>query len=257
MANLGERKMRITTRNSVDENSIPIYFKLQTLLKEEIENGRWEPGQSIPTERTLAETHKVSIGTVKKAISGLVNQGYVYRIQGKGTFVAGTMLLRENLRYNLLLTDFGDKAAGLKVRLMEKNLIEGFEPVNHYLKIRINQGLYELKRLFILGEKPIVYAISYLPEKMFENLSERPASYFEECALYEALERSYGLPTIYNHELFGVVQADGEAAKRLQVPNGTPLQYIEMLSFTYKEKPYEYRKTFCMTDQRKVFRIIR
>jgi GntR family transcriptional regulator len=250
-------KMRVFTRSTDDSDSIPVYLKLQRFLKEKIENKLWEPGQAIPTERVLAKSHNVSIGTVKKAISGLVSLGYLYRIQGKGTFVGGTTLLRENLRYNVLLKDFKDKTAGLKPRLLEKRLIKGFMPVNSYLRIRISQGLYELKRLMVYEEKPLVYIISYLPEKMFKNLSERPTSFFEECAIYEALERSYGLPTIYNHELFSVKQADEETAKRLQIPEGTPLQHIEMLSFTYKDEPYEYRRTFCLTDQRKVFRIIR
>ena len=249
--------MRVFTRSTDDSDSIPVYLKLQRFLKEKIENKLWEPGQMIPTERMLAKSHNVSVGTVKKAIADLVIQGYLYRIQGKGTFVGGTTLLRENLRYNVLLKDFQDKTAALKPRLLEKRLIKGFKPVNAYLRIRISQGLYELKRLFIYEEKPLVYTISYLPEKMFKDLSERPTSFFEECAIYEALERSYGLPTIYNHELFSVEQADEDAAKRLQIPEGTPLQHIEMLSFTYKNEPYEYRSTFCLTDQRKVFRIIR
>ena len=111
--------MRVFTRNTDDSDSIPVYLKLQRFLKEKIENKLWEPGQVIPTERMLAESHNVSIGTVKKAISGLVNQGYLYRIQGKGTFVGGTTLLTENLRYNIFLKDFKNKTAGLKIRLLE------------------------------------------------------------------------------------------------------------------------------------------
>ena len=51
---------------------------------------------------------------------------------------------------------------------------------------------------------------------MFENLSEYPIPLFEKTTLYEALEKNYGLPTIYNHELFGAVKADAETAKKLK-----------------------------------------
>jgi DNA-binding GntR family transcriptional regulator len=70
-------------------NPTPAYFKLQKQLQDEIESGRLAPQERVPPERRLAELHKVSIGTVTKAILNLVNQGYLYRVQGSGTFVAG------------------------------------------------------------------------------------------------------------------------------------------------------------------------
>ena len=92
-----------------DGDPTPAYYKLQMMLQKEIENGRWVPGQAIPPERALAESHQLSVGTVKKAILNLVNQGYLYRIQGKGTFVAGMTLQPESLRYYRFLEDFSDE----------------------------------------------------------------------------------------------------------------------------------------------------
>ena len=92
-----------------EDDPTPVYFKLQMMLQEEIENGRWAPGQNIPPERSLAESHNLSVGTVKKAILNLVNKGYLYRIQGKGTFVAGMTLQPESLRYYRFLEDFNDE----------------------------------------------------------------------------------------------------------------------------------------------------
>ncbi len=75
---------------------IPAYYRLQMTILEDIEKGRWRPGECIPAERSLAELHNISIGTVKKALLNLVHEGYLHRIQGKGTFVAGTTLRRES-----------------------------------------------------------------------------------------------------------------------------------------------------------------
>jgi len=186
----------------------------------------------------------------------LVHEGYLYRIQGKGTFVAGTTLRSESLRYYRLLRDFKDDEAHLKVKLLELKTIKCFRPANHYLDLDLNEDLYEIKRIFSSSENPIVYTISYLPQKMFENLSEYPITLFEKITLYEALEKNYGLPTIYNHELFGAVKADAETADKLKIPKGSALQFIEMISFTYRDRPYEYRRSYCNSDQRKIFREI-
>ena len=103
-------------KNSGDPT--PIYYQLQTEIQHKIENAQWRPGECIPPERRLAETYKVSVGTVKKAILNLVHDGYLYRVQGKGTFVAGTTLRPESLRYYRLLRHFSDTESKLKVRLL-------------------------------------------------------------------------------------------------------------------------------------------
>lgn len=248
------KQRSIILRNITDHDPTPVYFKLQKDLQQEIENGRWAPGQNIPPERILAETHNVSIGTVKKAILNLVNEGYLYRIQGKGTFVAGMTLQPESLRYYRFFDGFDDEEVELKVKLLDLKRTEGVKSVNHSLKIKSNQDLYEIRRIFLFEKKPVVYSVSYLPYNMFDDLLKFPMQKFEKVPLYIALEESYGLPTIFNRELFSAIEANGMIAKVLEIRKGSPILLIEMLSFTYKQKPYEYRKSYCLTDIRALFR---
>jgi GntR family transcriptional regulator len=243
-------------RTQSDGDPTPAYFKFQMMLQEEIENGRWAPGQIIPPERALAEAHHLSVGTVKKAILNLVNEGYLYRIQGKGTFVAGMTLQPESLRYYRYLEDFNDEEVELQIKLLNLKVTKGIDAINGFLKLRINQSLFEINRLFYHGPKPVVYSISYIPQKMFEDLSTLPKHKFENLPLYIALEEIYGLPTIYNHELISAVPADSVTARKLKIQKGSPVLLIEMLSYTYKQRPYEYRKSYCLTDNRAIYREI-
>ncbi len=243
-------------KNIFSGNPQPAYYRLQVELLEKIENGLWSPGESIPPERHLAESFGVSVGTVKKAVLNLVHDGYLYRVQGKGTFVAGTTLRRESLRYYRLQEAFGGKEARLKVKLLGLQQIKGKTPHNRYLKIRVNQGLYEARRVFLLAKKPVVYTVSYLPQNLFKNLHTHPLSLFEKITLYQALEKHYGVPTIYNQELFGIVTADKRIAGVLQIDHGQAVLSIEMIAFTYKDRPYEYRKAYILTNGRKVYREI-
>jgi GntR family transcriptional regulator len=235
------------------ENPTPVYFRLQMELKTQIEEGRWSPGQKIPTERELAKNYELSIGTVKKAILNLVNDGYLYRIQGKGTFVAGTTLRRGSLRYYRLLENFGDKEADLTVKLLDLKQIKGNPVFNKTLKIDVNQDLYEVKRLILCKNKPIIYCISYLPRKSINTLDRFRNSLLENMTLYKLLEEEYSIITVYNQMLFSTIDADAGTAELLKVKNGTPLLLVDMVSFTYKDTPYELRKSYCITDQRKVF----
>ena len=248
------KKRSILARNKSVDDPTPVYFQLQKELQKEIEDGRWAPGQIIPPERTIAEKHKLSIGTVKKAILNLVTEGYLYRIQGKGTFVAGMALQPESLRYYRYLEDFNDEEVELQIKLLNLKATKGIAPINGFLNLRTNQNLFELERLFYHGSKPVVYSISYIPQKMFEDLATLPKHKFENIPLYIALEEIYGLPTINNQELISAVPADSATAKKLKIQNGSPVLLIEMLSYTYKQTPYEYRKSYCLTDSRSLFR---
>ena len=235
---------------------IPVYYQLQMLLKEEIENSRWMPGRRIPPERVLAESYDLSVGTVKKAILNLVNAGYLYRIQGKGTFVAGMKLQPESLRYYRFLKNFGDREDELQVKLLDLKTIKGYSAVNALLKLKPNQDLYQIKRIFLSGKRTVVYTVSYLPCKLFANLDSLPLTKFEKIPLYIALEEHYGLPTMSNRELFSAIPADGATAKIMKIRKGKPVAVIQMLSFTYKQTPYEYRKSYCLTDAKAIFREI-
>ena len=243
-------------RNKFNGDPTPVYFQLQKKLLKEIEDGRWSPGQIIPPERALAEAHHLSVGTVKKAILNLVNEGYLYRIQGKGTFVAGMTLQPESLRYYRFLKDFIDKEVELQIKLLELKITKGIAPVNRFLNLRSNQSLFKVERLFYFDAQPLVYCVSYLPHKMFQDLANLPRKKFENIPLYVALEEIYGLPTILNKELVRAIPVDGTTAKKLKVQKGSPVLLIEMLSYTYKQTAYEYRKSYCLTDKKAIFREI-
>ena len=67
---------------------IPLYFQLKSLLLEEIKNGGYPVDGLIPTEKELSEMFQISRTTVRQAITELVQEGWLYRIKSKGTFVA-------------------------------------------------------------------------------------------------------------------------------------------------------------------------
>ncbi len=238
------------------ETPVPAYYRLQAAIQNEIESGRWKPGEIIPAERVLAEKHAVSIGTVKKALLNLVHEGYLHRVQGKGTFVAGTTLRRESLRYYRLIEHFTDREIELKVHFIKLNRVKAAEPASTYLRTPRNQNLFELQRVFFSGKISLIYNISYLPEHLFRGLDLIPQTRFETTPLYLLLEEEYRLPTLYNRELFSATVAASPLTGMLKIEKGTPLLHIEMLAYTYKDIPYEYRQAYCLTTPQKVFREI-
>jgi len=66
---------------------IPLYVKIREYIKNQIDSGSLKPGDQVPTEAELMDKFQVSRVTITTAIKHLVEEGLVYRIAGKGTFV--------------------------------------------------------------------------------------------------------------------------------------------------------------------------
>jgi GntR family transcriptional regulator, arabinose operon transcriptional repressor len=73
----------------LDKNSsIPIYAQIEKFLKDSIISGEISSHDRVPSEMELARKNNVSPMTVRHAYNRLVADGFIYRHQGKGTFVS-------------------------------------------------------------------------------------------------------------------------------------------------------------------------
>lgn len=64
------------------------YYKMHHDLEEQIRRGELRAGDRVPSENQLATAYQVSRQTVRKALAILEQEGYIYAMHGKGTFVS-------------------------------------------------------------------------------------------------------------------------------------------------------------------------
>ena len=84
---------RLTTVTGVEfeidtHAKIPAYRQLADQLREQITAGRYRPREAIPSLTRLMEETGLAKGTVQQAIKTLVDEGLVYTVSGRGTFVS-------------------------------------------------------------------------------------------------------------------------------------------------------------------------
>jgi GntR family histidine utilization transcriptional repressor len=66
----------------------PRYQEVKVAIRDEIADGRWRPGDRVPSESALMRRHGVSRMTVNRALRELVAEGLIRRVKGSGSFVA-------------------------------------------------------------------------------------------------------------------------------------------------------------------------
>ena len=67
---------------------IPPYRQIAAILKRRILSGQYPPNSRIPTESELVETYEVARTTARRAVGALRDEGLVYTVPQRGTYVA-------------------------------------------------------------------------------------------------------------------------------------------------------------------------
>ena len=73
----------------------PLYKQIQNDIRRSIQSGELPAGALVPSEKELAQRYGVSQITSKNALNGLVEEGFLVRYRGKGTFVRSRALLKD------------------------------------------------------------------------------------------------------------------------------------------------------------------
>ncbi len=109
----------------------PMYEQVKDGIKEAILNGELKAHQLMPSVRQLAADLNVSMITTKRAYSDLENEGLIYTVAGKGTFVkADNIEAVQEKQLNDALEDFREKAENLKkLSVPQEKLIEEIEKI--------------------------------------------------------------------------------------------------------------------------------
>ena len=224
----------------------PLYQQIKRLITQSLEAGEWKPGEAIPSELELAARYKVSQGTVRKAIDELAAENLLVRRQGKGTFVSTHEEALAQFRFLRLMPNEGEPEYP-ESRLLECRRARASSEVARLLDLKAGDGIVSLRRLLAFRGDPVVLDDISLPAAVFKGLD---ADKFNEYhgSMYKLFETEFGVRMIRADERLRAIAADSESAKLLLVDEGAPLLCVDRVSYTYGDRPVEFRRGLYRTD---------
>jgi GntR family transcriptional regulator len=218
----------------------PLYRQIKGLILQSLDNGEWRPGESIPSEIELAQRFGVSQGTVRKAIDEMAADNLLVRRQGKGTFVASHADPRAFFRFLRLVPLAGGLEPARSVPLECWRAKAGMEAAR-VLGLKLGDPIVIVRRLLIFADVPVVVDEIYLPGEIFNGLTLEVLRDSSD-SLYSLFEEKFGVRMIRAEERLRAMAADRSSAELLQVVEGSPLLSVERISFTYGDRPVEWRR---------------
>lgn len=234
---------------TIDRNApAPLYSQLKEVLLTLIQEGVFQTGSPIPTERELEERFQVSRITVRRAIDELAREGYLTTQQGKGTFVAQTKIQRPLTRmksFSSATAAEGHQPGSQLLSLRHERAGQRIAPL---LKITEGDWIWVVERLRLADNEPIGISLVYL--NLPPDISLTPLELQQEMSLWSLLEKKDIILT-HAEETIQAVAANQEQAELLKVEVGFSLLFVEGTVFTNHQIPVEYHRIFNRGDRYK------
>ncbi|MCG6872899.1 MAG: GntR family transcriptional regulator [Gammaproteobacteria bacterium] len=232
---------------STVKGSIPLYMQIKELLVARISGGLWSPGDIIPSEMQLSRELGVSQGTVRKAITELVDKNVLKRKQGRGTFVANHDSQRALFHFFHIADNHGHKllpdSTTLSCRRKTASRLEATR-----LQLAAGTTVVHIRRVRTFKGQPTMLETVTLPAKIFGSLGKNKACDLPNM-LYEMYEKQFSITIHSAEELLRAVAASKREAALLNLSPGAPLLEIERVALTLNRTPIELRISRCNTDR--------
>lgn len=224
---------------------IALYHMLEEELIKLITSNQIKENEKIPTEKELCEMYNVSRTTVRQAISEMERKGYIYKVHGKGTFVAPTLVKQQLLKFYSFTEEMEKlgKVPSSKVVLFEKGLPD--EYVAGKLNLLLTEEVLKITRLRLADQKPMMVETTYLPVRRFNELKQEM---LEATPMYTVFKDAYEVDITKAVETFRPVIIDEEVSRLLQVDTGMAGMNIDRVTFE-GNKIIEYTTSVARGDQ--------
>ena len=220
------------------ESHIPYYIQLMELLKTQIVQKKWEPGEQIPGEQDLCDTYSVSRTVVRQALRELELEGVITRRKGKGTFIAEPKI-SEGLIQKLtgFYQDMVERGLKPVTKVLHQQVVPADETTAKFLNILPGTQVVDIQRLRYINEEPIQLVTTYIPYAIFPPIATVDLT---NRSLYEFLEKEGGIILSRGRRYIEATLANENDAMLLDIERGAPLLMLDSISYTENEVAFEY-----------------
>jgi GntR family transcriptional regulator len=223
---------------TLDKNvPIPLYYQLKKRLLALIESAELKMGELLPPENDLCAILNVSRPTIRQAFSELVNEGYLTRHKGRGTFVSKPKV--EDRFFSKLETfhdEMVEKGFNPVTLVVKLEKISGPHEANERLFLPLDAPLIYLSRVRSVDTVPLVYLETFLPYDSFDKLMLVD---FKTNSLYDSLEKLYQIRVNRVRREFMAINARQREAELLQIARNKAISLVKTVGFS-GETPVEF-----------------
>lgn len=204
-----------------------------------------EVGDAVPSERQLASEFGVARMTLRRAIEGLVGEGYLVRRAGSGTYVA-----EPKIAQRLTMTSFSEdmRRRGFQPSSQTISAEEGpaGARIGRRLQISPAESVLTIVRRRLADGVPMAIETLHVPRQLVPGLRGED---LEDASFYDLLQQRYGITLARGEQTIEPTVADEAESDALEVPLHSPALLFERTTWTPEDRAIEFVRSVYRGDR--------
>lgn len=236
----------MTDYEQIDRDAYePAYAQLANILRRQIAEGAFRPGDQLPSEAQLCRTYGISPMTVRRSINLLADQGVVSTAQGRGTFVKPLELGTALFDLHELQELFRD-GIDTDVKLLDVRVVAADQRMARKLDLCQGDKAIYIRRLLTRDGQPIFYHRAYL---IYDPTRPIVEAEMDVTSLQGLLTNASNQMLKRGQLTIEAALMNEEEAKILQTTLPSAAFFLEHIFFDFEERPLSWGWFIFRSDQ--------
>lgn len=218
-----------------------LYLQVAEEIKNDLSKLRY--GDQIPSESELMERYNVSRGTVRQAVTGLVNSGYLYKLLGKGTYRGGGVKSYDvrniipSFTHSVIRNGEVPSISGVTLRTCKSD-----EQVAEYLSIPLGEEVWELARFRGIKnqDSPRCFAVAFILKEAIPQLKAEDL----ELSLIEMVTKKFGIQISSTTNCMYAAMADQALISAIGIGCDKVMLVSEFIARDGDGRPFLFDKSY-------------
>jgi GntR family transcriptional regulator len=222
-----------------------LYARIREELRERIVSGAWKPNDPVPSERALMAQYGVSRITVRQALGDLQKESLIFKLAGKGAYVAQVRPFQELGRLQGFAEQMEARGHETCNRVLSVEHQAASELVASRLRLAPGAPVTELRRVRHLDRQPVSLDVTWVPRALGEKLARADLVARD---VFLILENDCATPLGHADLVIDAGLADEALGAQLGIAAGAPVLRIERLTHDASGRPVDYEHLYCRAD---------
>ncbi|AKJ31256.1 GntR family transcriptional regulator [Caldimonas brevitalea] len=224
---------------------VTLYSRIREDLRARILSGAWQAHDRIPSESALMAQYGVSRITVRQALGDLEKERLIFKVPGKGSFVAQTKPFQELGRLQGFAEAMGALGHEIYNRVLSVTTQAAPAQVADRLHLAPGAPVTEIRRVRHLDRQPVSLDLTWVPVHIGQRLADADLATRD---IFVILENDQAIPLGHADLVIDAETADPALANWLGIAPGDPVLHIERLTHTRDGVPIDYEHLYCRAD---------
>ncbi|MES2940982.1 MAG: GntR family transcriptional regulator [Pseudomonadota bacterium] len=225
--------------------AVTLHTRIRDELRERIAAGSWRPLDRIPSESMLMRQYGVSRPTVRQALGELEHERLIFRVAGKGSFVAQNRPFQELDRLQGFAEAMRALGHATVNRVVGLQRLPAPQRVAERLGLARGAPVTEIQRVRHADGAPVSLDVTWLPAELGERVARADLATRD---IFTVLERDCGLALGHADLAIDAMPADARLAGLLGIAPGAAVLRVERLTHARDGTPLDYEHLFCRGD---------